>query len=60
MVVVGDMDDKENGGNFGEDMQCYAYYRVHLVVEGNMVSGSELTGSKSYYLAHFGANYLHR
>jgi len=39
MVVVGDMDDKENGGNFEEDMQCYAYYRAHLVVEGNKVSG---------------------
>jgi len=58
MVEVGDMDDKENGGNLEGDMQCYAYFRVHLVVEGNMVSG-ELTGSKSHYLAHFGVNHLH-
>jgi len=60
MVVDGDMDDKENGGNFEGDMQCYAYYRVHLVVEGNMVSGGELAGSKSHYFAHFGVNHLLR
>ena len=60
MVVVSDMDDKKNGGNFEGDIQCYAYYRVHLVVEGNMVSGGELMGSKSHYLEHFGVNHLHR
>jgi len=60
MVVVGDMDDKENGGNFEGDMQCYAYYRGHLVVEDNKVSSGELTESKSHYLKHFGVNHLHR
>jgi len=60
MVVVGDMDDKKNDGNLEGDMQCYSYYRVHLVVDGNMVSGGELKGSKSHYLAYFGMNHLHR
>ena len=60
MVVVGDMDDKENCRNFEGDMQCYAYYSVHLVVKDNMVSGGELTGSKSHYLEHFGVNHFHR
>jgi len=30
--VVGDINDMENGGMLGADVQYYAYYRVHLVV----------------------------
>jgi len=60
VVVVGDMDDKKNGGMLGADMQRYAYYRVHSVVESNTVGGGELTGSKSHCSPHFGVNHLHR
>jgi len=43
MVVVGNyMNDMDNGGMLRVDMECYAYYGVHLMVGGNMVGGGRL------------------
>ena len=42
IMVVSNMNDMDDGGMLGVDMECYAYYGVHLMVECNTVDGGKL------------------
>jgi len=41
-MVVGNMNDMDNDGMLAMDMECCAYYSVHLMMEGNIVGGGRL------------------
>ena len=42
MVVVGNMNDADDGGILGVDMKCYAYYGVYRMVGGHTDSGGRM------------------